>query len=86
MNGVGQCIDLLVPDGFERFEVEDDDVAAVIISKAILTRLSSEKIITILRTRVFPYIRKTELIKVDFKTRITYDSFAIEMDEGKGTG
>ncbi|MEZ4526703.1 MAG: hypothetical protein R2941_12350 [Desulfobacterales bacterium] len=75
MNGVSQCLDLLVPDGFERFEVEDEHVAAVIINKSILKRLSPAKVIEILGRRVFPYVGNDEIVKVDIVTRIVYEPF-----------
>lgn len=78
MNGVGQCLDLLVPDGYDRFEVTDEHVAAVIINKNILRRLSSDKVIEILQKRVFPYVGSTEIIKVEFTTKISYDHFSID--------
>jgi len=80
LNGVGQCLDLLVPDGFTRHEVEDEHVAAVIINRNILRRLPSEKIIDILRQRVFPFVGSTEIVKVDFTAKISYDSLIVKLD------
>ena len=74
MNGVGQCLDLLVPDGFDRFEVEDDHVAAVVVNKNILRRLDWAQVKKVLVSKVFPFVGSTEIIKVDFKARISYDS------------
>jgi hypothetical protein len=79
MNGVGQCLDLLVPDGFDRFEVEDDHVAAIIVNKNILLRLKAIEVIKILQTKVFPFVGKSEIVKVDFTTKITYENFAAEL-------
>ncbi|MFH2059460.1 MAG: hypothetical protein ABIJ59_11240 [Pseudomonadota bacterium] len=80
MNGVGQCLDLLVPDGYDRHEVDDDHVAAVIINKNIIRRMSAEKVIKLLQERVFPFVGSREIIKVDFKVRIAYQSFPVDMD------
>ena len=79
MNGVGQCLDLLVPDGFDRFEVDDDHVAAVIVNKDILLRLKPNEVIKILRDKVFPFIGKTEIVKVDFTTKVVYENFSPEL-------
>lgn len=80
MNGVGQCLDLLVPDGFGRYEVEDEHVAAVLINRNITKRVSAEKILAILRNKVFPYVGGDEIIKVDFTVHISYDSVSIDLD------
>ena len=78
MNGVGQCLDLLVPDGFDRFEVEDKHVAAIIVNKNILKRISKDNLINVLQKKVFPYTGSSELIRVDITVKISYDNFALE--------
>jgi hypothetical protein len=78
MNGVGECLDLLVPDGFDRVEVSDEHVGAIIINKNILRRVDVQKIKDILKKRVFPFVGSREIIKVDFKTKVSYDSFLVE--------
>lgn len=78
MNGVGQCLDYLIPDGYDRFEVSDDHVAAIIVNKSILNRISESTLIHILQKRVFPYVGKKEIMKVDFNIKIAYDAFSID--------
>ena len=78
MNGVGECLDLLVPDGFERFEVSDDHVAAIIVNKNILLRVDGQTIINTLKSKVFPYVGRKEIIKVDFTVKVSYESFSME--------
>ncbi|WP_020586354.1 hypothetical protein [Desulfobacter curvatus] len=78
MNGVGQCIDLLVPDGYDRFEVEDEHVAAIIVNKNVLNRISQAKLIQVLEKKVFPFVGKKEIIRVDFSIRVSYDTFSID--------
>ena len=78
MNGVGKCLDFLVPDGFDRYEVADDNVAAIIVNRNILKRLKPKKIIDVLSSKVFPFAGATEIIKVDFTVTIVYESFSIE--------
>ena len=75
MNGVGQCLDLLVPDGFDRFEVEDAHVASIIVNKNILLRIKPNALIKILQEKVFPFVGRTEIIKVDFSMKVDYDGF-----------
>lgn len=72
--GVYKSFELLVPNEFETFEVEDEIVEAIFVNKRILKKLNKEKIITILREKVFPYVSESEILKVDFKLKIFYDS------------
>ena len=78
MNGVGQCIDLLVPDGYDRFEVKDGHVAAIVVNKNILNRISPERLIQILEKKVFPYVGRKEIVRVDFSIRVAYDTFSLD--------
>jgi len=72
--GVYKSFELLVPNEFEVFEIEDDIVEAIFINKRVLKKMDKDKIIEILREKVFPYISESEILKVDFKLRIFYDS------------
>lgn len=72
--GVYKSFELLVPNEFETFEIEDEIVEAIFVNKRVLKKLDKDKIITILREKVFPYISESEILKVDFKLRIFYDS------------
>jgi hypothetical protein len=80
MNGISQSIDFLVPDGFDRFPVEDENVVAVIINKNILLRASAATVLNILKKRVFPFVGKNEIIKVDFAMKVVYEAFPIEVE------
>jgi len=73
-HGVMKCFNLLAPDGFEMVELDDETVEAVLLSKRILKRLPAEKIIDILRTRVFPRITRGEIIKVDFNIKMHFEN------------
>ena len=72
--GVYKSFELLVPNEFEIFEIEDEIVEAIFVNKRVLNKLDKDKIIEILREKVFPYISESEILKVDFKLRIFYDS------------
>lgn len=76
--GLCKSFELLVPNGFDIIEINDDKVDAVFINKKILTKISSDKIIDILRSKVFQFISEGELIKVDFKVSISYVNIEIE--------
>lgn len=76
--GLCKSFELLVPNGFDIIEINDDKVEAVFINKKILTKISSDKIIEILKSKVFQFISERELIKVDFKVAISYTNIEIE--------
>ena len=69
--GLCKSFELLVPNGFDIIEINEDKVEAVFINKRILTKISSGKIIEILKSKVFQFISEGELIKVDFKIPIS---------------
>ena len=76
--GIYKSFQLLVPDEFETIEIEDKIVEAVFINKRILKKLDKDKIIEILRKKVFPYVSECEILKVDFKLKIFYDSLELD--------
>lgn len=73
-SGISKCLNLLEPDGFEMIELDHETVEAMLVNKRILKRMPAEKIIEILQERVFPYITKGEIIKVDFHVKISFDT------------
>jgi hypothetical protein len=77
-NGLYKSFEFLVPNEFDVFEVKHDVVEAVYINRRLLNKISKDKIIAILEDRVFPFISISEIVKVDFKLKITYDT--IELD------
>jgi hypothetical protein len=72
--GLNKSFDLLVPNEFEVLEVEDAAVEAVFINKRVLKKMDIDKIMSIIREKVFPFVSDSEIIKVDFKLRVFYDS------------
>lgn len=76
--GVYKSFEFLVPNEFQTFEVKNDNVEAVFINRRILKKLDKGKIIRILDDKVFPYISESEILKVDFKLKMFYDSFECE--------
>lgn len=70
--GLSKAIDLLMPNTFETVETAGEEVVeAVFIHKRILKKISSDRVINILRTKIFPFISEGELVKVDFKLYIS---------------
>jgi hypothetical protein len=78
MNGVGKCLDLLVPDGFSYHIVDDSNVAAVVINKNIIKRVPEDQILGLLQQKVFPYVGRDELIKVIFEMSISYEGIVLD--------
>jgi len=72
--GISKSFELLIPNGFEIIEVEDEKVEAVFVNKRIIAKLPKDKLIKLLRDKVFPYVSEGELLKVDLKVTISYSS------------
>ena len=75
--GLTKSIELLLPNGFELIEVEDDMIEAVFVQKNILHKVPVEKVLEILRQYVFPSISEGELVKVDFNITMSIDSIEL---------
>ena len=69
--GITKSFELLVPNGFEYIEVAHEKVEAIFINKRILAKMPIEKVLDILRERVFNYISEGEILKVDFRLSVT---------------
>lgn len=72
--GVYKSFELLIPNEFELFEIDDLVVEAVFINKRVLKKMDKDRIIGILEEKVFPFVSESEILKVDFKLTIFYDS------------
>lgn len=72
--GLHKSFELLVPNEFEVFEMNDVIVEAVFINRKILKKFDKDKLIEILRENIFPYVSESEIIKVNLSLIITYDS------------
>jgi hypothetical protein len=72
--GVYKSFELLVPNEFEVFEVNDVIVETVFINRRVLKKMDKDRIIRILQEKVFPYVSECEILKVDFKLKVFYDS------------
>jgi hypothetical protein len=79
--GVCKSFELLLPNEFEVFEINDDIVEAIFINKRILKKIDKERIIRILRDNVFPYISESEIIKVDIRLLMTFTSIEEDFDD-----
>ncbi|WP_205417105.1 hypothetical protein [Lutibacter oceani] len=70
--GISRSFELLIPNGFEIIETDHGNVDCVFVNKRILTKMPKERILKILTNNVFPYVSEKEIIKVDFKVKISY--------------
>lgn len=76
--GISKSFELLVPNGFEIIEINDDKVEAIFVNKRIIAKMPKDKIISILKDKVFKFVSEGEIIKVDFKVTISYSSIEQE--------
>jgi len=74
--GVMEAFKFIAPDEFEMIDVDDEDsiVEAVLINKRILKRLSSDKVLSVLKKYAFPYISQGEAVNVDFSVKLSFDN------------
>ncbi|MCC9136772.1 hypothetical protein ACFSKU_10305 [Pontibacter silvestris] len=77
--GLNKSFELMAPNGFASFEVDDDKVEAVFINKKILSKISAEKLLRILKSKVFDYVSEGELLKVDLKVSMSYTNIEYEI-------
>ncbi|MGQ1891298.1 hypothetical protein ACT29H_12735 [Thermophagus sp. OGC60D27] len=75
--GLSKLFELLVPNQFDYIEVDDNNVEAIFINRKILNKINVELAITLLRKNIFPYVSPKEIVKVDFKIKIQFNSFDI---------
>lgn len=72
--GISKSFELLIPNGFEIIEnIDCEKVEAVFVNKRIIKKMPKEEILKILSEKVFPYTSESELIRVDFKVKISFN-------------
>jgi len=71
--GVSRSFELLIPNEFIVIDIKDGPIESVIINKRVLKKMDKDKIIGILKDKVFPYVTECEILKIDFKIKIYYD-------------
>lgn len=64
---------MLAPETFEMVEIDSPTIEAMLINKQILKRMPVEKVVEILKEKVFPYIIPGEVVKVDFSVMIYFE-------------
>ena len=76
--GLSKTFDYLVPMSFEMIEIDDEDVSVLFVNRKILKKMPQEKVLEILRSNVFPFVSKDEIMKVDFKVTVKYEAIEIK--------
>lgn len=82
--GILHSFELISPDVFELIEINEDDnpdVEAIIVNKSIISKLPKNKIVSILKDNVFPFIVRGEALKVNFNVQIYKNNITGELDE-----
>lgn len=72
-HGVTRSFEFLIPNEFEVIDVDDKIVETIFINKRVLIKMDRDSILKILREKVFPFISENEILKVDFKIKISYN-------------
>jgi len=78
--GLSKTFDYLVPMSFDMIEIDEEDVSVVFINRKILKKMPLEKVMGILRDKIFPYVSKDEILKVDFQVTVHFESIEINKD------
>ncbi|OFX78262.1 MAG: hypothetical protein A2X12_09115 [Bacteroidetes bacterium GWE2_29_8] len=71
--GVKKFLYLLSPDNFDTIEIESDIVDSIFINKKILKKMTEAEVLEVLEENVFPFINKNEVIKIDFKIKVSIE-------------
>lgn len=77
--GLLKSFEMLVPNGFDLVEVQHPKVEAVFINKRILAKMPSARVLLILEDKVFDFVSEGELLKVNFRVKISMSE--IELDD-----
>ena len=78
--GVMECFRFIAPDEFVMIDIPEPEeiVEAVMISKRVLSRISVDNLIGLLREHVFPRISKGEAINVDITMNMQVKGITLE--------
>ena len=72
--GLIKSIDSLVPNEFEQITIANELVEVLLINKKLIKKMGVHNIISTLEKQVFPYVSESEIIKIDFKLKISNDT------------
>ena len=75
--GLSKSFDYLIPMSFQMIEIDSEQVSVIFVNQRILKKMPQEKIIAILESKVFPFVSKGEILKVDFKVTVSFDEIEL---------
>jgi len=75
--GLSKCFNFLAPGEFEVVELDHSEIEALLINKKLSKRIPLATIINLLEEKVFPYISKGEMIKVDMNIRMQINDIEV---------
>lgn len=78
-NGISKSFEPLIPNGFEIVNVDHDNVDCFFVNKRIIAKMPVDKIIKILEKSVFNYVSQSEIVKVEFKVKVSFDTIEDDM-------
>jgi len=78
--GLSKSLELLVPNSFKVIETDHDLVESIFVHNHILAKIPQEKIVTVLKKDVFPFISPGEILKVDFKVKMFVNNIIVEKE------
>ena len=76
--GIMKSFELLAPNGFKYFEVNEGNVEGIMVNCRILIKIPVEQIVIILKEKVFNFVSENEMVKVDFKVSVGYSTIEHE--------
>lgn len=76
--GLYHSFELMLPNEFSAFEIEDPIIEAIFVNQRLLKKISLERIVNVLKDKVFPFVSISEVVKVDFKLKVIYDAIVLE--------
>lgn len=69
-----QALELLVATPFEHIEIHDDIVQDILIRKSLLKKISPEKLIDYVLTRIKPFMSEDEILYLELDIEIQFES------------
>ena len=76
--GIMKSFELLHPNGFKYFEINEGNVEGILVCNRILAKMPFEQILIILQDKVFRFVSDNEIVKVDFKITMGYTTIEHE--------
>jgi hypothetical protein len=76
--GLTKILEMLAPGRFDTIDIHDRNVEAIFVSKQLLRKIPAERVVQALEKKVFPFVAEGELVRVDFKVDVTFNTIEYE--------